>query len=116
MRAHRSDLQSPRDGEGPQLTDARRNASATGAEWMLGAIMDRRHLDPRALAARMREAGYMISDSQVYRYVKEGPRRFLDLIAALCCALDCGVVDLIMFAPEKRVDCALDPPFRLPGT
>lgn len=105
-----------RDSSRREVRDACADRSASGAEWMLGAQVDRRHLDVRILAARMRDIGYMTSDSQMYRYVREGPRRFLALVGALCCALDCSVADLILVAPEKRVDPALDPPFRLPGT
>lgn len=100
----------PSDAQSPRLRGER-------AEWMLAALLARRHLDPRTLAARMRDAGYPISNAQTYRYVKTGPRRFLDLIAAICCALDCGVVDLIGVSRERRIDAdnKLDPPFRLPG-
>lgn len=86
-------------------------------DWLLPALLRRRHLTPAAFAAVLRHRGYPISDSQMYRLVQHTPERYSrKLLETICAALQCSVADLLLVVPESEDVSLLPPKFRLPGT
>lgn len=70
--------------------------------WRLRQLMATRGLfQTSELVPLLAERGIHLSREQVYRLVTQRPQRLsLDILAALCDILDCGVADLIEVVAE----------------
>lgn len=71
-------------------------------EWNARKVMSERGMyKTSALIEPLRAAGIQISREQVYRIVTQPPLRItVDILVALCEALDCEISDLITIRPR----------------